>query len=84
MPTVNLSSLPDELAHFILHPDPLTEEDILIVDNAGTQIAAVISAAAYHFFLKKVEEAEDAIDSKIESTYEPHACTLEQAMQSAS
>ena len=40
------------------------DEDIEIIDEAGSISGVIISEAAYRFFLEKIEEEEDAIDGK--------------------
>ena len=40
------------------------DEDIKIIDENGSISGVIIPERAYQFFLKKVEEEEDIIDSK--------------------
>ena len=77
MPKVLLSTLPPALIEAILRPDPLEGVDILIENDEGKLLAAIIPADAYQFFLNKVEEREDEIDSKVVADYDPNAKTLE-------
>ncbi len=77
MPKISLSTLPPALIEAILRPDPLEGADILIEDDGGKVLAAIIPADAYQFFLDKVEEREDEIDSKVAASYDPNAKTLD-------
>ncbi len=81
MPKISLKSLPTAVIQAILYPDPLTGEDIHIEDDDGNLLAAIVQANAYHFFLKKVAEREDEIDSKVAEDYDPNAKTLDDFMK---
>ncbi len=63
MRSINKSSLGKDLI-FLLNEEHPIDEDIGILNDNGEMVAAVITKEAYEFFLKKVEEAEDEIDSK--------------------
>lgn len=80
---ISLKSLPTTVVQAILHPDPLSGEDIQIEDDDGNLLAAIIPANAYQFFLQKVEEREDEIDSKVAEDYDPNAKTLDDFMKEA-
>lgn len=59
---INEQDLPAGLVK--LNPDPLEGEDIVIQDSSGNTIGVIIQPKAYDFFIKKIEEKEDEIDSK--------------------
>ena len=69
--------LPKELRDKIKHPDPLIGEDIFIEDEKGDVIGVIIQPKAYNFFLKKIEEIEDKLDSSIFEEYDSTAKTLD-------
>jgi hypothetical protein len=62
MREINKSQIGKELMNLISEEFPI-DEDIGVLDENGEIIAAVITKDAYHFFLKKVGEAEDEIDN---------------------
>ncbi len=66
-------ALPPELVEWIRSPDPLESEDVLIEDEEGTVLGVIIQPNAYAFFLKKVEEREDAIDYACIANREPYS-----------
>lgn len=63
MRKIDQSKIGKELAVLIDEKDPI-DEDITILDGNGEILAAVITKDAYQFFLRKVEEAEDEMDSE--------------------
>ena len=77
---INERDLPPSLVKSIKHPDPLEGEDVLIQDSAGNTIGVVIQPKAYDFFLKKVKEKEDEIDSKLDEDYDKNSKTLKNFM----
>ena len=46
----------------MLRAQNLADEDVGFVEADGTLLGVVITPAAYRFFLRKVEEAEDVLD----------------------
>lgn len=61
----------------IQNPDPLEGEDILIEDDNGNLIGAILQPDAYAYFLKKVEKREDELDSALDEPYDENAKTLD-------
>lgn len=53
----------EELNKLLNEIDPV-EEDIGIIDEDGNVQGVIINERAYEFFLRKVEEEEDRIDSE--------------------
>lgn len=74
------SSLPAELLGKIKNPDPIEGEDILIESESGELIGVIIQPKAYEFFLKKIEEKEDEIDSALDEKYDSGAKSLDDLM----
>jgi len=77
---VKSSSIPKELVEKIKKPDALDGEDILIEDDNGVFIGAIIQPNAYRFFLEKVEEKEDLLDSAISEPYDHNAVSLDELL----
>jgi len=75
------STLNDELIKKILNPDPLEGEDILIEDSSGETIGVIIQPKAYQFLLRKIEEIENANDSKEFEKYEGNGSSLDDLME---
>ena len=63
MRTINKKEIGEKLILLLNEENPI-DEDIKILDENGTILAAIISNEAYRFFLRKVEEEEDKIDNK--------------------
>ncbi len=62
----------------IKKPDTLEGEDILIEDDDGSLLGAILQPDAYKFFLKKVEEREDELDNSLDAEpYDKNSKTLE-------
>ena len=61
MRTVNKKEIGQKLAVLLDEENPI-DEDIGILDEFGKISAAVITKAAYEFFLAQVEAAEDRVD----------------------
>jgi hypothetical protein len=74
------SSLPAEVLGKIKNPDPIEGEDILIENESGELIGVIIQPKAYEFFLKKIEEKEDEIDSALDEKYDSGAKSLDDLM----
>lgn len=74
------SSLPADVLGKIKNPDPIEGEDILIESENGELIGVIIQPKAYEFFLKKIEEKEDEIDSALDETYDSGAKNLADLM----
>jgi len=70
-------SLPAELVRSIRNPDPLEGADILIEDDDGALLAAVIQPRAYRFLLRMIAEQEDRIDERTVGEYDPEGTTLD-------
>jgi len=77
---IKSSELPKKLLDKVLTPDPLDGEDIIIEDNDGKILGVILQPDAYEFFLKKVEEKENEIDSLSNEKYDPNSPTLEDLM----
>ena len=63
MRRINKTDIGKKLIFLMEEKNPI-DEDIEIIDEAGSISGVIISEAAYRFFLEKVEEEEDAIDGK--------------------
>ena len=63
MRTIGIQKVGNELTSLILEKDPV-DEDIGVLGENGEVVGVLISKDAYEFFLKKVEEEEDAQDLK--------------------
>lgn len=74
---IKSSDFPKEILDKIVRPDPLEGEDILIEDNDGKLIGAIIQPDAYKFLLRKIEEREDELDSALDEKYDPNAPSLD-------
>jgi len=74
------SSFPAEVLGKIKNPDPIEGEDILIESESGELIGVIIQPKAYEFFLKKIEEKEDEIDSALDEKYDSGAKSLDDLM----
>ncbi|MEW4368145.1 hypothetical protein [Aliikangiella maris] len=74
------SSLPADVLGKIKNPDPIEGEDILIESESGELIGVIIQPKAYEFFLKKIEEKEDEIDSALDEKYDSGAKSLDDLM----
>ncbi|HMY90770.1 MAG TPA: hypothetical protein PLM85_08980 [Nitrosomonas sp.] len=74
---IKSSSLPPDVLAKITNPDPLDGEDILIENEDGSLLAAIIQPKAYSFFLQKVEEKEDELDSSLHQPYDKNATSLD-------
>ena len=72
--------LPKELLNCIYNPDPLEGEDIVIEDEKGNTIGVIIQPNAYEYFIKKVREREEEIDSAVSEDYTPNSKTLDDLM----
>lgn len=73
---ISENDLPPSLVKAIKNPDPLEGEDIVIQDSAGIIIGVIVQPKAYAFFLEKVRETEDEIDSRPSEGYDKNAKTL--------
>ena len=78
---INEKDLPPGLVKSIKNPDPLEREDIVIQDSAGNTIGVIIQPKAYDFFIKKVKEKEDEMDSKLSEGYDENSRTLKNLME---
>lgn len=74
------SLLPAEVLGKIKNPDPIEGEDILIESESGELIGVIIQPKAYEFFLKKIEEKEDEIDSALDEKYDSGTKSLDDLM----
>ena len=61
MRTIDIEKVGVELTELILEKNPI-DEDVGILSESGEVVSVLISKDAYDFFLKKVEEEEDAQD----------------------
>ncbi|WP_086931404.1 hypothetical protein [Agarilytica rhodophyticola] len=75
------SSIPTDVLEKIKNPDPIEGEDILIESQNGELVGVIIQPKAYEFFLKKIEEKEDEIDSALDEKYDPGAKSLNDLME---
>ena len=78
---VKSSTLPQDLVDMIKNPDPIEGEDITIEDESGKPIGFIIQPDAYAFFLKKVREREDELDSKLSEDYNESAKSLDDLLE---
>jgi hypothetical protein len=74
---IKANSIPADLLEKIKNPDPLEGEDILIEDSNGDLLGAILQPKAYEFFLKKVEEREDELDSALVESFDKDSKTLD-------
>lgn len=74
---IKSSSIPADLLEKIKKPDALEGEDILIEDENGSLLGVIIQPDAYRFFLQKVEEKEDALDSAQYESYDKNSKSLD-------
>lgn len=63
MRDVEIEQIGNALKEMLVNPDPV-DEDIVIKGENGEVLGVIISEKAYAFFLEKVEEEEDRIDSE--------------------
>ncbi|GLS26606.1 hypothetical protein [Marinibactrum halimedae] len=63
MREIKIEDVGNTLQELLLEKDPI-DEDVGIFDGSGEIVGVVIPKKAYDFFLKKVEEEEDRIDSQ--------------------
>ncbi len=63
MREINKSEVSKELVNMLDEKNPI-DEDIAILDVSGSIVGVIITNDAYQFFLKKIEEEEDKIDSE--------------------
>ncbi len=77
---IKASELPDSLMSLIKNPNSLNGEDILIENNDGTLVGAILQPKAYEFFVKKIEEKEDELDGSLDEPYDESAKTLDDLM----
>lgn len=77
---IKSGDLPEEILEKVLNPDPLEGEDVIIEDESGTMIGVIIQPDAYNFFLRKVEERENELDSELDEKYDPNAPSLNDLM----
>jgi PHD/YefM family antitoxin component YafN of YafNO toxin-antitoxin module len=61
MRTIAIQKVGDELTSLILEKEPV-DEDIGVLGENGEVIGVLIPKDAYDFFLRKVEEEEEALD----------------------
>ncbi len=61
MRTIDIQKVGDELTNLIFEKDPV-DEDIGVLGENGEVVSVLISKDAYDFFLRKIEEEEDALD----------------------
>ena len=76
---IKSSQIPPAILHAIRNPDLLEGEDIIIEDENEKIVGVIIQPNAYEFFLRKVSEREDEIDSDpaLHEDYDPTAKTLD-------
>ena len=74
-------NLPSDLVEAIKNPDPIEGEDIFIKDEKGTTLGIIIQPKAYEFFIRKIEEAENEIDSKTEEKYDANSKSLDDLLE---
>lgn len=75
--------LPKPVLEAILNPDPLEGEDVIIEDDEGQVVAAIIQPDAYRFLLKKIEAREDELDSQTGEPYDPKSKDLRALIKEA-
>lgn len=63
MREIKIEDVGNTLQELLLEQEPI-DEDVGILDESGDIVGVVIPKKAYEFFLKKVEEEEDKIDSR--------------------
>ena len=78
---INEKDLPPSLVKSIKNPDPLEGEDIVIQDRAGNTIGVIIQPKAYDFFLRKIKEKENELDSKPSENYDENSKSLKNLME---
>ena len=78
---IKSNTLPPDLLKVIENPDPLEGEDICIVDDNGNAIGYIIQPKAYGFFIEKVKEREDELDSALSEEYDPNSKTIDDLMR---
>jgi hypothetical protein len=74
---IKSNTLPLDVLKIIKDPDPIEGEDICIEDDDGNAIGYIIQPKAYDFFLKKIREKEDELDSALSEKYDPKSKTLD-------
>ncbi len=74
---IKASSLPKELLEKIKTPDSLKGEDILIEDDNGSLLGVILQPLAYEFFLKKIEERENELDTSLIEPYDKNSKSLD-------
>lgn len=74
---IKSNSIPADLLEKIKNPDALEGEDILIEDDNGSLLGAILQPGAYRFFLQKVEEKEDKLDSAQHEPYDKNSKSLD-------
>ncbi len=62
MRRINKTDIGKKLILLMDEENPI-DEDIKIIDETGSVSSVIITGKAYQFFLEKVEEEEDIIDS---------------------
>ncbi len=77
---IKSTEFPKKVLDRIITPDPLEGEDIIIEDDNGKVLGVILQPKAYEFFLKKIEEKEDEIDSSLDEKYDPNSPSLEDLM----
>jgi hypothetical protein len=77
---IKSNTLPPDVLKMIKNPDPIKGEDICIEDDDGNAIGYIIQPKAYDFFLTKIREKEDELDSAISEKYDPNSKTLDDLM----
>ncbi|MBH0058752.1 hypothetical protein I6F65_17555 [Pseudoalteromonas sp. SWXJZ94C] len=77
---IKSSELPKQILDRVINPDPLEGEDIIIEDDNGKVLGVILQPEAYEFFLKKIEEKEDEMDSFLNEKYDPDSPSLEDLM----
>ena len=78
---INEKDLPSSLVKSIKNPDPLEGEDIVIQDSSGNTIGIIIQPKAYDFFLRKIKEKENELDSKLSEDYDENSKSLKNLME---
>ena len=78
---INEKDLPPSLVKYIKNPDSLEGEDIIIQDSAGNTIGVIIQPKAYDFFLRKIKEKENELDSKPSENYDENSKSLKNLME---
>jgi len=77
---IKSSELPKQILDRVINPDPLEGEDIIIEDDNGKVLGVILQPEAYEFFLKKIEEKEDEMDSSLNEKYDPNSPSLADLM----